>query len=180
MKLVGDKIFIRFLEEVDAEAMCDLYIQNKDFFQKYSPTRHDDFYTYEWQCESIKNSTRQRENDERYLFGVFLRDTETLIGNVTLSEVLRGPLQSCFIGYSLDQRHNGKGYMAEAVRLALDFAYNHLLLHRIEAGAMPHNLASIRVLEKAGFQKEGIARKNVKINGVWEDHQVLAIVSDRD
>ncbi|MDF9767149.1 RimJ/RimL family protein N-acetyltransferase [Bacillus velezensis] len=50
----------------------------------------------------------------------------------------------------------------------------------IEAGVMPHNKASIRVLEKAGFHKEGIARKNVKINGKWEDHQVLAIIHPED
>ena len=53
-------------------------------------------------------------------------------------------------------------------------------LHRIEAGVMPRNLASIRVLEKAGFHKEGIARKNVKINGKWEDHQLLAVINPND
>lgn len=60
------------------------------------------------------------------------------------------------------------------------YAFDHLQLHRIEAGVMPHNKASIRVLEKAGFHKEGVAKKNVKINGKWEDHQVLAIINPED
>lgn len=70
--------------------------------------------------------------------------------------------------------------MTEAVKLIVDFAFHELKLHRIEAGVMPRNLGSMRVLEKAGFHKEGIARKNVKINGVWEDHQVLAILNPDD
>ena len=101
-----------------------------------------------------------------------------MIGNVALSEILRGSLQSCYIGYYLDQQQNGKGYMTEAVKLAVDFAFKVLELHRIEAGVMPYNIRSIKVLEKAGFHKEGIAVKNVKINGKWEDHQVLAIIAE--
>ncbi len=62
--------------------------------------------------------------------------------------------------------------MPEAVRLMVDYAFTELKLHRIEAGVMPRNLGSIRVLEKAGFHREGIARSNVLINGKWEDHQV--------
>jgi ribosomal-protein-alanine N-acetyltransferase len=68
--------------------------------------------------------------------------------------------------------------MTEAVRLVVRFAFEQLKLHRLEAGVMPHNLGSIRVLEKAGFHKEGIAKKNVKINGRWEDHQILAIINE--
>lgn len=83
-------------------------------------------------------------------------------------------------GYYLDLQHNGKGYMTEAVKLIVRFAFEDINLHRIEAGVMPHNIGSISVLEKAGFHKEGIAQKNVKINGKWEDHQVLAIVNEKN
>ncbi len=83
------------------------------------------------------------------------------------------------MGYSLDQEHNGKGYTTEAAKLVVKYAFETLNLHRIEAGVMPDNIASIRVLEKAGFHKEGIARKNVKINGRLEDHQMLAILNPK-
>lgn len=176
----GQDIYIRIWELRDAEAKLELHIRNKEFFQDYSPKREEEFYTLEEQKKRIEERINESKQGVDYSFGIFLKDTDELIGNVTLSEVLRGALQSCYIGYMLDQRHNGKGYMTEAVRLAVDFGFKELKLHRIEAGVMPHNVRSMRVLEKAGFQKEGIARKNVKINGVWQDHQVLAIVNDEE
>ncbi len=60
----------------------------------------------------------------------------------------------------------------------LNEGFQVLDLHRIEAGVQPHNLGSIRVLEKAGFQKEGLSRQNVKINGEWKDHYLFAILSN--
>lgn len=180
MKLVGKNIFIRFLDELDAEAQCALNIQNRDFFQEYSPLVEEDRYTVEWQRESLEKCIKQREKDEGFSFGIFMKDTEQLIGNVSLYAIRRGALQRCMVGYSLDKEFNGKGYMTEAVSLAVKFAFDELLLHRIEAGAMPRNIGSISVLEKAGFCKEGLERSSVKINGKWEDHQILAIISDKN
>ncbi|HYE10681.1 MAG TPA: GNAT family protein [Patescibacteria group bacterium] len=178
MKYIGEHVYIRPLEAFDAEARLRLNQNNKDFFQTYTPKRDEAFYTLETQLKIIEEDMNQSKNDIRYSFGIFLNEIDELIGNVALTEVLRGPLQSCFIGYYLDEHQNGKGYMTEAVKLAVDFAFHELKLHRIEAGVMPHNIRSMRVLEKAGFHKEGIAVKNVKINGKWEDHQVLAIVGE--
>jgi [ribosomal protein S5]-alanine N-acetyltransferase len=177
MNFLGKNIYIRQLEVSDAAAALELQIRNKEFFQAYSPTRIDGFYTVQGQINVIEANIAQSQNNSKYTFGIFLNDTDELIGSVSLSEILRGPLQSCYIGYYLDQQQNGKGYMTEAVILAVDFAFKELELHRIEAGVMPHNIGSMKVLEKAGFHKEGIAIKNVKINGKWEDHQVLAIVA---
>jgi [ribosomal protein S5]-alanine N-acetyltransferase len=180
MILNGTNIYVKTLEHADAEAMLDLEVRNRDFFQTYTPLRSADFFTLEGQRNRIMNNCELRALDQHYGFGIFLKETAACMGSVTLSEVLRGPLQSCFIGYYLDQHQNGKGYMTQAVRLVVSFAFHELKLHRIEAGVMPHNIGSIKVLEKAGFHKEGIAKKNVKINGRWEDHQVLAIVNDDD
>lgn len=179
MKFTGNHVYIRFLEMTDAKAMLDLHERNRDFFQTYVPLRGEAYFTLEKQLENIKKGVEDRERDQAYAFGIFEKETEVLVGSVSLTEVLRGPLQGCFIGYYLDENYNGQGYMTEAVRLVVDYAFRELQLHRIEAGVMPHNIRSMRVLEKAGFHKEGIARKNVKINGVWEDHQVLAIVNER-
>ncbi|MDN4594711.1 GNAT family N-acetyltransferase [Polycladomyces subterraneus] len=181
MKWVGNRVYIRFLEESDAQAILDLHMRNRDFFQHYLPDRDDAYFTLEAQLLNIRGEIEKRKQGELYAFGIFLNATNELIGKVTLSEILHAPhLRSCWIGYYLDQAHNGNGYMTEAVRLAVKFAFEELNLHRIEAGVMPHNIASIRVLEKAGFEKEGIARKNVKINGEWRDHQILAIINEND
>ncbi|MEJ8548521.1 GNAT family N-acetyltransferase [Brevibacillus borstelensis] len=180
MKLTGTLIYVRPFESGDAEALLDLELRNQDFFQAYTALRDPDFYTLAGQLDRIVNNNERMALDQYYSFGIFLLETGELIGTVFLSEVVRGPLQSCWIGYYLDQGHNGKGYTTEAVRLAVSYAFDELKLHRIEAGVMPHNLRSMRVLEKAGFHKEGIAKENVKINGKWEDHQILAIVNKND
>ena len=174
------EIFIRQLEFSDAEDLLKLEVENRDFFQLYSPLKDEKFYTIDGQVERIEKNVLLTKQDSVYSFGIFLTDSKQLIGNVTLSEVARGNYQSCWIGYYLDRKHNGKGYMTKAVKLVVDYGFNELKLHRIEAGVMPHNIRSIKVLEKAGFHKEGIAIENVKINGRWENHQTLAIVNNEE
>lgn len=134
----------------------------------------------EYQLNSIKSGHTSKEKDEGYFWGVFLIESNDLIGIVSLTELVRGPLQSCWLGYSLDHAQNGRGYTTEAAHLVIGCAFQVLKLHRIEAGVMPHNLASIRVLEKVGFEKEGLSRKNVLINGNWEDHLHFAIINPED
>lgn len=170
-------IHIREISVDDAAGLLQLQIENRDFFESYAPTRTDEFYTMEGQLKRIQKQAEDRKNDQAYNFGIFTNTDNRLVGTVSLFHVMRGPLQSAYIGYDLDQKSNGRGYTTEAVRLVVDHGFNTLKLHRIEAGAMTHNIASIRVLEKAGFQKEGIARQNVHINGKWEDHQTLAILN---
>jgi len=174
------EIFIRQLELSDAEDLLKLEVENRDFFQLYSPLKDEKFYTIDGQVERIEKNVLLTKQDSVYSFGIFLTDSKQLIGNVTLSEVARGNYQSCWVGYYLDRKHNGKGYMTKAVKLVVDYGFNELKLHRIEAGVMPHNIRSIKVLEKAGFHKEGIAIENVKINGRWENHQTLAIVNNEE
>ncbi|MED2947745.1 GNAT family protein [Bacillus subtilis] len=171
--LKGKTIYVRPLEVKDAEENLRLQSENRMI-------RADDYYTVEGQRKRITEYQERLEKDEEYHFGIFTASDDRLIGTVSLFQIIRGALQTAFIGYFLDKAHNGKGIMTEAVRLVVDFAFHELKLHRIEAGVMPRNLGSMRVLEKAGFHKEGIARKNVKINGVWEDHQVLAILNPDD
>lgn len=180
MGLIANKIFIRFFEDADAESLLDLDLRNGEFFQKYSPTFGDEFYTLDSKRKYIANSVKQREEDKSYSFGIFLKDNGKLVGNISLYHIFRGSLQKCLIGYSLDQQYNGRGYTTEAISLAVEFAFNELKLHRVEAGVMLSNIGSIRVLEKVGFHREGVEQKGVKINGQWEDHQILAIISDNN
>ncbi|WP_066054030.1 GNAT family N-acetyltransferase [Robertmurraya korlensis] len=176
----GEFIHIRPLVLDDVEECLDFQVRNQNFFEAFAMERPSDFYTITGQHNLIKRKMIAAEDDTDYYFGIFLQSTGALIGTMQLFQVLRGSLQSAYIGYFLDKEHNGKGYTTEAAKLLVSFGFENLKLHRIEAGVMPHNIASIRVLQKAGFEKEGIARKNVRINGKWEDHQVLAIINPLD
>ncbi len=180
MKLVGQQIYLRFYEISDASELAELHARNREFFQRVSPLLPEAFYTEEHQKIRIEQVLKKTDEGQVYAFGIFLKATDKLIGDISLTQIARGNVQSCTTGFTLDKEHNGKGYTTEALRLVVDFAFRELKLHRIEAGAMPDNIASIRVLEKAGFTKEGIAKENVKINGKWTDHQILAIINSMD
>lgn len=180
MEIQGNKIFIRYFEEADAEALLDLHLRNKEFFQKYSPTFDEDYYTIDKQLKFISDTIKNREKDKQYCFGIFIKENGILVGDVNLFHIFRGPLQSCLIGYALDKQFNGKGYTTEAISLAVRYAFDEAKLHRVEAGVMPWNIGSMRALEKVGFNKEGIAQKSVKINGKWEDHQMFSMLSDNN
>ncbi|MFD0589040.1 GNAT family N-acetyltransferase [Paenibacillus sp. GCM10027627] len=178
MRMDGERIAVRAVQLKDASSLLELEAANRDFFQSFTGLRDDSFYTVQGQEERIRELHKLAEDDRGYFYLVCLKQTDAVIGEVILSEVVRDNLQGCWIGYFLDREHNGKGYMTEAVKLVVRHAFEQLGLHRIEAGVMPHNGASTQVLLKAGFAKEGISRKNVKINGNWEDHQLLAIIED--
>lgn len=85
--------------------------------------------------------------DRKYSFVVCQTEDEQIVGTIGLTYVVRGPLQSCMIGYNLDQAANGKGYMTEAVKQVVRYAFEELRLHRIVGEASPNNPGSIRVLE---------------------------------
>lgn len=173
-------IYTRLLSLNDANDVLQFELDNQEFFQTYTMKRPSEYYQLDFQKDLINQKIAKAKNDIEYNFGIFKIDNDELIGTIGLFRILRDPLQSAIIGYSLSKNHNGKGYATEAVKLVLDYAFTILKLHRIEAGVMPHNLGSIRVLEKAGFEKEGISKSNVKINGKWEDHQVLAIINPKE
>jgi ribosomal-protein-alanine N-acetyltransferase len=178
MKLQKGDIYIRTLEVFDAEALVRLLIKNRAFMKPFVPIRPDSYFTLEANRERIQNMIFDRENDKGYTFGIFLSSTDDLIGQVALTSVSRGPWQNANIGYFLDQQQNGKEYMTDAVKLAVAFAFEQACLHRVQGAVMPRNTASIRVLEKAKFRYEGLAKRYLKINGVWEDHKIYAITDE--
>ncbi|NGP59699.1 GNAT family N-acetyltransferase [Paenibacillus thiaminolyticus] len=177
MKWIGSNVYVRPVEVSDADMLLALEVKNRDFFQQFTGLREASFYTLQGQEDRIKEAMEQSTEDKAYFFVICAQASGQIIGEIMLTEVVRYNLQSCWIGYFLDKEQNGKGYMTEAVKLVVNYAFQELDLHRIEAGVMPHNTGSLKVLLKAGFHKEGIAKKNVNINGYWEDHQTLAIVN---
>jgi ribosomal-protein-alanine N-acetyltransferase len=178
--LTSSRLTLRPLVIEDAQNSLDLELRNREFFSKFSVTRFESFYTLERQVEGIKRAKQAWDSEAMLRFGVFLNGTGELIGTVALNDIIRGGIQSCYIGYTLDHIHNGKGYTSEAVAMVVKYGFDVLKLHRIEAGVMPTNIASQKVLEKCGFVREGLARKNVNINGRWEDHYSYGIINPID
>ena len=180
MELLGNEIYLRYYEDGDAQQRLEFYMRNRQFFDLYSTTRDVNFYTLPFHEEAIRSMRASEEQDEDYVFGIFFKKSHRLIGTISLTDIIRGPIQAAWVGYSIDKAENGRGIATQALQLVTVHAFWDLKLHRLEAGVMPHNAASIRVLEKVGYEREGLMRKNVSINGRWEDHYHYAIINPND
>lgn len=124
----------------------------------------------------LRHYTRDLRNDQGYPFFLFRSADGLLLGGLTLSNVRRGVTQAASLGYWIGRSHAGHGHMTAAVAALTHFTFTNLRLHRIEAACLPNNAASIRVLEKNGFRREGLATDYLRINGHWQDHVLFALV----
>ncbi|WAH37850.1 GNAT family N-acetyltransferase [Alicyclobacillus dauci] len=171
-------ISLKPLHEANVGDIVTLYQQNRSFLAPYEPTRSVVYFTEPGQLEIQQKAQDLWLNDTAYTFVICESATGELVGRVTLSNVARGAWQSCTIGYFISEKVNGRGYATEAVRLAVDFAFSQAGLHRVQAAIMPRNERSIRVIKKAGFIREGLARYYLNIHDVWEDHEIFSITRE--
>lgn len=155
---------IRPLTVDDAEELAALYVANRDFLAPFEPARDEDFFTAGAQRARLDRPA----GVEWWRWAIV--DGGEIAGLISLSDVLRGALQLANLGYWVDRGRNGKGLASQAVAEAVAFAFGEAGLHRVEAGTLPDNVASQRVLEKNGFERFGLARKLLLIEGEWRDH----------
>ena len=174
MEVEGTLVRIRPLRLSDAPALLDLRVRNQEAFAPFFPRQSGFFFTIEGQEREIERGNLEWQSDEGYVFGIFVHD-DALVGNVVLRNVARGAWQNATLGYWVDEDLRGRGYATEAVRLALILAFGPIGLHRVQAGTLLHNEASMQVLKKAGFRFEGISERYLQIDGRWEDHNMYAI-----
>jgi [ribosomal protein S5]-alanine N-acetyltransferase len=126
----------------------------------------------------LRQYQREQKEDLGYAFLIFRQADARLLGGLSISNVRRGVAQAASVGYWIGAPHIGRGHMTDAVRAVLPYSFATLGLHRLEAACLPHNAASTRVLLKAGFKREGLARRYLKINGAWQDHDLFALLQD--
>ncbi|TDC48122.1 N-acetyltransferase [Actinomadura sp. KC345] len=108
---------------------------------------------------------------------VCLREGGELVGTVNINGIVRGSYQRGVLGYAAFLPYAGRGYVTEGVGLAVRYAFEQLGLHRVEADIQPGNAASIRLVRRLGFRREGFSPGFIKIDGVWRDHERWALTS---
>ncbi len=170
-------LYLRAPQASDHAAWAVLRMESREFLTPWEPTWNEDDLTRASFRLRAKRAAREISTDEAYSLFIFETGTETLLGGLTLGLIRRGVAQACTLGYWMGHRHAGRGHMTEAVRGAVRFAFSDLALHRVEAACLPNNEPSRRLLERVGFQHEGLARAYLKINGSWADHLLYAVLS---
>jgi ribosomal-protein-alanine N-acetyltransferase len=101
-----------------------------------------------------------------------------ILGYIAVNEIVRGALLGGYLGYWIGAAHARQGYMTEALELMLRHAFGALGLHRVEANIIPGNQPSIRLVAQAGFRKEAVSKRYLKIAGRWQDHERWALVRE--
>lgn len=174
----GDGVFLRPAEMADFEAWARLRERSRAFLTPWEPIWPNDDLTRGAFRRRVKRHAEEMARDEAFPFLIFRSRDKALVGGLTIGQIRRGVAQAGTIGYWVGVDHAGQGYMSRALRAAVAYAFSTLRLHRVEAACLPSNVASIRVLESAGFRREGLARSYLRINGRWQDHLLFAVLEN--
>lgn len=166
----GEGVILRAAQMRDFDQWSALRTVSRTFLTPWEPVWPDDDLTSLSYRRRVRRNQTEMENDESFAFLIFNAADNQLVGGLTLGHIRRGVSQTATLGYWMGEPYAGKGFMARAVRAALGFSFGPLALHRVEAACLPHNTASIRLLEATKFRQEGMAKGYLRIAGRWQDH----------
>lgn len=176
-RIVGDRVFLRPPDRSDYDEWASLRARSRHFLAPWEPSWPPDALSRSSFRARLSRYNEDWRTDQGYNFFIF-RDDETLIGGVGLSNLRRGVAETASLGYWIGEPYARRGLMTASVPLILDFAFNRLRLHRVEAACLPINIASRSVLLRTGFRQEGHARNYLLIDGQWQDHLLFAILRE--
>ncbi len=173
--LKSDRVTIRPPDYGDMTEWIKVRRKNQVFLKPYEPRWPDDALSTGFYLRRMARITQDWEEDRAYSFLIFENETNAIAGGINLNHVTRGAAGHATLGYWLDEDHQGQGFMREAGALVLAFAFNGLQLMRVNAGCLPHNIRSQKMLLSLGFEEEGYAKAYFQIDGLWQDHVLYGL-----
>jgi ribosomal-protein-alanine N-acetyltransferase len=180
VRLYGRRVLLRPLTAQDFASYSEVRRRGEGWLVKWEPRRpagmNDpalDRETFLLRCSA---RDRERQLGMGHAFGIFVDNAFT--GEINLNAIQRGPMQSAYVGYWIDEQRAGRSYMPESVAVVCRFAFEELRLHRLQINIIPRNANSRRVMEKLRVREEGVAVRYLEIDGVWEDHVRYAITAE--
>jgi ribosomal-protein-alanine N-acetyltransferase len=175
--LHGKGVMLRTPTAEDYVQWARLRGESRTFLEPWEPLWSDDELDRPGWRRRLGRYREDMAQGVATAFLIFDRNTRELLGGISIGNIRHGVSESANIGYWMGERHAGKGIMVEAVKLVCGYGFSSLRLHRVEAACIPDNHRSIRVLEKAGFRREGLLRSYLRINGEWRDHLLYALLA---
>ena len=160
------------------KAWATLRERSRAFLTPWEPAWPADTLTRAAFARRVQRQRQEWNDDTAYSFLTFEKTSNLLVGGLSLGGIRRGVSQTVTIGYWVGEPYARLGYTREAVRLALNFAFTTLTLHRVEASCLPDNRASHGLLQGLGFTCEGLARGYLRIDGAWRDHLLYGLLKE--
>jgi ribosomal-protein-alanine N-acetyltransferase len=176
--IAGHGVTLRVPQSDDFSEWAALREVSRGFLTPWEPTWPADDLTRGAFRRRLKRYNEDLRADLAYAFLIFRNNDNALVGGLTLANIRRGVAQAGAIGYWVGAPFARHGHMTAAMRALIPFCFGTLRLHRLEAACIPTNAASVGLLEKTGFQREGYARAYLCINGTWQDHLLYARLRD--
>lgn len=166
----GEKIDLGMISQDAIPGIIDFYERNRDRIAMFNPPLPEDYFTAEYWKKKLRYQNSSLKREKSVDFYLFLPDRpEKVVGHIRLFNIESTPRCSCEAGYTIDSLLEGRGYMFEALSLALSFAKNGLRLHRMTAECHPDNLKSRNLLLASGFREEGTSYESMWLRDCWQD-----------
>ena len=170
----GGSVILRHPRWADFEDWVELRRQNRAFLAPWEPLWDDKHLTRSSYRSRLGRFKKMTSNGDAFPFHVFRSEDNRLIGACNITHIERRVAQSAKLGYWVGEHYTRQGFARASVAAACKFSFETLGLHRLEAAVRPENEASVKVLGALNFTREGRGRGYLKINGVWEDHDIYA------
>ena len=179
VRLEGPRVVVRSAQADDARRFVSYFDRNRAHLEPWNPVREVAFYTEPYWVERIRGYDENRARGAAQHMVVVAHGEEEFTGDIGLFEIIaRDPVWRGRVGYSLDAKKVGQGLMSEALGLVVRYAFDVLNLKRLQAGHLPHNARSARVLERAGFVREALQREYFHLGGgTWSDHVETCLIN---
>ena len=176
-RIITKRTVIKLLEPQEANLMCRYRMENRAHLTQWEPTRSRQFYTENYWQAQLGAAIREFRLGASLCLVILNKEENEVLGVCNYTNIIRGTFEACHLGYGLAEKHQGMGLMFETLTHSTRYVFGEMRLRRIMASYLPRNKRSGALLERMGFEVEGKARKYLKINGLWEDHILTALIN---
>lgn len=179
-QLVTARLYVELATPAHAELHAAHFARNRQHLARWDPPRGEVESDRYW-AGALAASLRDFEAGRGVPLVVLPREGQpnVLVARINFTQIARGAFHSCMLGFAIDREHEGRGLMHEALAASIDWLFDTLNLHRVQASHRPENERSRRLLERLGFEREGLARDYLFIDGAWRDHVINARLNPR-
>lgn len=178
--ITTERLTLKLLEPKNGDLMVRFRLENRKHLTAWEPLRPAEFFTSGFWDMQLRHVIQEFREERSVCLVIMDPDQTEVLGVCNFTYIQKGTFLACHLGYAMAEKHQGQGFMSEALRASIDYMFNDFGLHRIMANYMPCNDRSARVLERLGFVIEGKAKGFLQINGRWEDHILTSLVNPDD